>query len=219
MAKSEQSSISRRCVICAAGPVSDIGSLRLLLRDNDWVIAADGGLRLADRLGLKADRIVADFDSLSQEQVADFSVPISKLPVKKNDTDTMAAARIGLELGFKEFLLIGASGGRLDHTFANFAVMMFLIQNGAKAVLADNHNIVEMLLPCKRIINPIENAHFSLLPYGGYVSGLTVRNAEYELDNATLTPDFPLGISNEFTGQPVEIQFKQGILMIFISKD
>jgi thiamine pyrophosphokinase len=58
-----------------------------------------------------------------------------------------------------------------------------------------------------------------LLPYGGSVSGLTVKNAEYELDNAALTPDFPLGVSNEFTGRPVEISFKQGILLIFLSKD
>ena len=209
----------RRCVICAAGPVNNIESLRSLLRMDDWVIAADGGMRLANQLGLEIGRIVADFDSLPKEEAYTTDVPVSSLPVKKNDTDTMAAARIGLKLGFRDFLLLGASGGRLDHTLANLAVMLFLIQNKARAVLADERNLMEMHLPGHVIVEPVKNIHLSLLPYGGCVTGLTVRNAEYELENATLTPDYPIGVSNEFCDLPVEIFFKQGVLMIFLSKD
>jgi thiamine pyrophosphokinase len=210
---------SRRCVICAAGPVSDIEKLRPLLRRDDWVMAADGGIRLANRLGLSIDHIIADFDSVEREEAKGTGAAISELPVKKNDTDTMAAARLGLQKGFRDFLILGGSGGRMDHTMANLAVMMFLIKNGARAVLADENNMVEMLLPGRRIVEPAENARLSLLPYAGQVSGLYVRNAEYELENATLTPDFPLGVSNEFKDRPVEISFTKGILMIFISKD
>ena len=206
---------SRRCVICAAGPVNDTNSLIPLLRKDDWVIAADGGIHLAKKLGLDIDYIIADFDSIQREQAFNTGAPVSELPVKKDDTDTMAAARLGLKLGYSDFLLLG----RLDHTFANFAVMNFLIKNAAKAILADEKNIVQMLLPSKRIVDPVENAHFSLLPYGGCVDGLYVRNAEYELENALLSPDFPLGVSNKFIGRPVEIEFKSGVLLIFISKD
>ena len=60
----------------------------------------------------------------------------------------------------------------------------------------------------------------SLLPYAGEVTGLSVKNVEYPLEKATLTPDFPLGVSNEFTGPyPVEIEFEMGILQLFLSKD
>ncbi|MDD4413902.1 MAG: thiamine diphosphokinase [Oscillospiraceae bacterium] len=209
----------RRCVICGAAPVENINILKPLLHEDDWVIAADGGINLAKQLGLEIGQIVADFDSISREQADDTDAPVSLLPVKKNDTDTMAAARIGLEHGFKNFLLLGASGGRLDHTFGNLAVMLFLVQNNAKAVLADEHNIVEMHLPGRVIVEPVKDCFLSLLPYGGTVSGLTVHNAEYELVNATLTPDYPLGVSNEFLNRSVEIFFKQGVLMIFLSKD
>lgn len=209
----------RRCVICGAGPVENIDILKPLLRKNDFVIAADGGILLAKQLGLEIGQIVADFDSIPREQAHDTHAPVSLLPVKKDDTDTMVAARIGLEHGFKDFLFLGASGGRLDHTLANLAVMLFLAENNAKAALADEHNFVEMHLPGQVIVEPVRNCYLSLLPYGGSVSGLTVRNAEYELDNATLTPDYPLGISNEFSDRPVEISFKQGVLMVFFSKD
>ena len=41
-----------RCVILAAGPVDNPEALRGLLREDDWFVAADGGLRLAQRLGV-----------------------------------------------------------------------------------------------------------------------------------------------------------------------
>jgi thiamine pyrophosphokinase len=208
----------RRCVICSAAPVNNADRLRKLIRNDDYIIAADGGLKLANRLGVKTDYLVADFDSLENDNL-DYGVPVYRLPKRKDDTDTMAAARIGLEHGFKDFLLLGASGGRLDHTFANFSVLLHLIQNGAKAVLADEQCIVEMLLPGTTYIKPVENAYLSLLPFGGSVTGLTVKKAGYELRDAVLSPDYPIGISNEFIGETVEIAFKAGILIIFISKD
>ncbi|HHV51817.1 MAG TPA: thiamine diphosphokinase [Candidatus Avimonas sp.] len=209
--------IKRRCVILSAAPVENPGALRRFLREDDYIIAADAGLQLANRLGIKADCLVADFDSLKEQPGG--GIPVYRLPVRKDDTDTMAAARIGLQEGFKDFLLLGASGGRLDHTFANFSVMLYLIKNGAKAVLADDKNIVQMVLPGTILLEPVENAKFSLMPFGGVVSGLTVKNAGYEVCDYVLTPDFPVGVSNEFIGRVVEISFKDGILLIFISID
>ena len=208
-----------RCVICAAGPVEDTAPLLPLLRADDWVIAADGGLRLARRLSLRPALLVADFDSSVREENRE-EIPVAVLPVRKDDTDTMAAARIGLERGFREFLLLGASGGRLDHTAGNFAVLAYLCGRGARAVLADEHGRVEMLPPGRYRVEAEEGMALSLLPYGGAVSGLWVKNAEYPLENATLTPDFPLGVSNAFSnGRDVEIEFTGGILQIFLCRD
>ena len=116
-------------------------------------------------------------------------------------------------------LFRSASGGRLDHTFANFSVMLYLLKNGAKAVLADEQNTAQMFLPGTAYIEPVAGAFFSLLPFSGPVSGLTIRNASYEIRDYTLTPDSTLGVSNEFVGKTVEISFNQGILLIFISTD
>lgn len=210
----------RRCVICGAGPVNDAGVLRSLLRPQDFIIAADKGLELIERLKLNPDLIVADFDSLNKNSAMSYQVPIVELPVRKDDTDTMAAARLGLERGYKDFLLLGASGGRLDHTLGNFALMLFLLRHGAQAMLADEKNIVKMMLPGRVVIEPVENSNLSLLAYAGDVCGLNIFNAEYELENAVLTPDFPLGVSNCFKNSDnVEITFDNGVLIIIISKD
>lgn len=210
-----------RCVICAAGPVGDAAPLRALLRPEDRVVAADGGLRLAERLGVRPVRLVADFDSLPEmKEPAEF--PVKRLPEQKDDTDTLAAARWGLGEGYRDFLLLGATGGRLDHTVANLAVLLFLLRAGARARLADEWTLAEMLLPGAYTAAPLPGAHLSLLPYAGAVRGLTVTNAAYPLQNADLTPDFPLGISNEFggpAGEPVGISFAKGILLAFLSHD
>lgn len=209
----------RRCVICAAGPVTDMECLRKLLHEEDDVIAADGGLRLAEALGRKPKLIVADFDSMPRMMAEQNGAPVASLPVKKDDTDTLAAVKIALARGYRNILLMGATGGRLDHTMANIAVLLYIVNHGAKAVLADEKNRLEMVLPGHYVVDPADNTQFSLLPYGGCVSGLNVKHAEYPLENATLFSDIPLGVSNEFQGCPVEISFKQGILMIFLSKD
>lgn len=210
---------SNRCVICAAGPVENADNLRELIQDRDWVIAADGGLHLTERLEIKPNFIVADFDSASRSDADKTEAPVALLPVKKNDTDTMAAARIAVERGFREVLLLGATGGRLDHTLSNLAVMLYLIKCGVKTVLADEKNKLEMVLPGQYSIEPANGTHLSLLPYAGNVENITVKHVEYELNHAELTPDFPLGVSNEFVGVPVEISFESGILMIILSKD
>lgn len=132
-----QKAESRRCVICAAGPVVNPDSLRDLLHTGDFIIAADGGLKLIKDLGLKPDLIVADFDSAPRSLAEKTNVPITLLPVKKDDTDTMAAARIAVQKGFREVLLLGATGGRLDHTLSNLAVVLYLIKCGVRTVLAD----------------------------------------------------------------------------------
>ena len=44
---------------------------------------------------------------------------IVRLPAEKDDTDMVAALRLGLARGYRDFRLYGAAGGRIDHTIAN----------------------------------------------------------------------------------------------------
>ena len=216
-----------RCVILSAGPVKDPARLCPLLRPDDWIIAADGGWGLAQALRAEVSLLIADFDSLPPAEAVLSEVPeIIRLPVEKDWTDTMAAAMEGIRRGYREFLILGGTGGRLDHTVANFAVLYYLVRQGARACMADEQNRVELRLPGSYLLEPQEGYKFSLFPYAGEVTGLTERQGFYPLDNATLTPDNTLGISNEFLKDPVkntllpaEISFKSGVLMIFLSKD
>ena len=78
----------RRCVILAAGPVEEPALLLPQLREDDWIVAADGGVRLAEKLGVRPDLIVADFDSGSREEAERLGVRLHILPQEKDTTDT-----------------------------------------------------------------------------------------------------------------------------------
>ena len=206
-----------RCVILSAGPVEDPEVLRPLLRDDDWFIAADGGMRLAERLGVTPGLIVADFDS--GEAPRETRAEVLRLPAEKDWTDTMAAAMAGLERGFRDFLLLGCTGGRLDHTIANLAVMLYIHRQGGTPMMADERNRVFLYAPSSFTIPPQKGWKLSLFPYGGEVRGVTLRDVRYLLTDATLTTDNPVGVSNEFLDCPARISFQEGILLLLFSKD
>ena len=124
-----------RCVILSAGPVEDSERLRPLLKKDDWIIAADGGGRLAAALGVKPAGLVADFDSSAPPDTGG-DTEIVRLPMEKDWTDTQAAAMLALDRGYRDFLLLGCTGGRLDHTLANIAVLLYLLRNHRKAQVA-----------------------------------------------------------------------------------
>ena len=116
------------CMIFCAGGFS--GLLQPMPQDA-LVIAADGGLRHTEKLGLQPDIILGDFDSLGY-------VPegAAVYPVEKDDTDSMLAIKQGLAQGCDTFYLYGAlDGKRLEHTVANFQALQYLADHGAKGYL------------------------------------------------------------------------------------
>ena len=208
-----------RCVICAAGPFSNADTLKAYVEETDCILAADNGVRLVQAMGLTPHRIVSDMDSMGALPQGLRGIPLDHLPTVKDDTDTLAAAKWALQEGYRDFLLLGATGGRLDHTMANFAVLLYLTNRGASAALADEYNVVTLVKPGAYRIRYAEDHALSFLPYGGEVHGLTIENAAYPLNNASLTPDYPLGVSNAFVQGDVEISLSHGNLLIFLSKD
>ena len=126
------------CVIfCAA----EFDRLAKPLAQDDLIIAADGGLRHTQALGLNPDVILGDFDSLGY-------VPEDSrvFPVEKDDTDAMLAVRLGLERGCTEFYLYGGlDGPRLDHTVANFQTLAYLATHGARGWLIGKDYIATVL--------------------------------------------------------------------------
>lgn len=207
-----------RCVILSAGPIEDIGGLRELLRADDAFIAADGGWRLAQELGVVPLAVVADFDS-SEPPSLPAEVEIVRLPVRKDCTDTAAAVQVALDMGYRDFLLLGCIGGRLDHQFANFQLLAQLARQGCAATAADAQNRVCALFASPTTIELMDGWSLSLFAFGGTVHDLSVRGAAYELTGYDLKPTDPLCVSNATLKTSCEITFADGTLLMFRSKD
>ena len=195
------------CVIfCAAG----FDGLVKEIEKDDYILAADGGLAHTEKLGLKPNCILGDFDSLGYEPVGS-----DVFPVEKDDTDAMLAIKRGLRLGYEEFLLYGSlDGKRLDHTVANFQALQYLQDHGAKGTLVGLRQIVT-LIQRERICFPARfEGDISVFCMGSDARGVTIENLHYNVQDAVLTAGFPLGVSNHFVGKAATIEVTDGSLLV-----
>ena len=205
------------CVIIAGGSVTDYSMLSVECGKADKVICADAGIMHANRLNITPDVWVGDFDSADGEYSARKKVT---LPTEKDDTDTLYAARLAVQLGATEVAIFGGIGTRLDHTLANLCVLAFLDGHNIGARLIDEHNTVFVLHDGDSVAVPCEiGTYLSLIPFSGTAHGVSISGVKYPLDNATLYQSLTLGISNEITSECAEVSVNDGMLAVFITRD
>ena len=197
----------KQCVIfCAAG----FEALIAPLTGRELVIAADGGLRYTQALGISPQAIIGDFDSLHY-------VPqgAEVFPVEKDDTDSMLAVKLGLSRGYDRFLLYGAMDGeRLDHTVANYQLLSFLADHGARGILVGNQFCATVIKNGGLRFPGGKEGDISVFCMGKDARGVNIRGLYYPLENGTLTSGFPLGVSNHFTQDPATVSVEDGSLLI-----
>ncbi len=209
-----------RCVIVAAGEIHNYGSAISFLRKDDYFIFCDGGLSHAEGLGIKPNLIVGDFDSCDSDVLSKYEeqCEIIKLPREKDDTDTLYAVKLAVERGYSDFLILGAMGGRFDHALGNISILLYLEGLGKKAVLIDDYSVMQ-IAGSKPLLIEDNCSYFSVLTVAGDVSGVTIKNAKYPLENASLSADFQLGISNEvLPGKVAEVSVEHGRVLVVTVK-
>ena len=199
----------RRCVIFTARCKGDAQAAYADRRADDLILCADAGYELAQRAGAEPDWIIGDFDSAERPDAANVLIH----PVIKDDTDTMLCVKYALEMGVRDFCIIGGLGGRLDHTLANLQTLIYLAERGASARLCDGNTCVRAVKDGGvRIART--GGKLSVFALGGKCEGVYIRGAKYNLEDGVLTPDFPLGMGNDFAEDLAEIGVKKGTLLV-----
>ena len=199
----------KRCFIFAAGTFY---GLRERPAAGDLVIAADAGYRTCLREGIVPDLVLGDFDSMEQpSELAN----VRRVPVEKDDTDTMLAVKTALEQGCTTVYLYGGTGGkRLDHTLANLQTLLYLRRNGARGYLYDD-DFVWTAIENEGISieRTVEWGLLSAFCLGERAAGIRLKGVQYPLEDGTLTPDFPLGVSNHILEEEAHISVRRGALL------
>ncbi|MBE6609555.1 MAG: thiamine diphosphokinase [Ruminococcaceae bacterium] len=209
----------------AAGGVYPTSLLPAEIRKNDLYIAADGGFSAMQKMGVQPDIVLGDFDSMTNDVTpnADFGVAeVIRHPVEKDDTDTLLAIKLGFDRGYSDFALYGCLGGeRFDHSVATIQSLAYIAERGGKAVAygepqEEGKTLVMTVLKNGALtFPPRPKGHFSVFAYGGECRGVTLKGFKYEAKCVTLSPSFPLGVSNSFLpGKEGSVEVEDGTLLI-----
>lgn len=193
------------CYIIGAGQLPQL----YIKKENSFIIAADGGY---EKLGdVTPDVIVGDFDSLGFVPKGD---NVITLPVKKDVTDMQYAVDIGIEKGCKAFIMYGGTGGRPDHTFANYALLCYIAKKGLRGYLVGD-DYVATSIHNSAITLPIRNkGTVSVFSAESVSCGVSITGLEYTLQDASLSFENPLGVSNSFVGKEGTVSVKNGTLLV-----
>jgi len=143
---------------------------------------------------------------------------VQRHPVMKDDTDTMLCLRHGLKLGYDRFLFVGGFGGRLDHTMANLQTLAFAAKHGARAEMCDGRTWATVV-ENGRVRVKRRPGKLSMFSMGDRCRGVSISGAVYELTDGELDNFFPLGVSNEFAADEVEVSVKDGMLLIMTTEE
>lgn len=199
-----------RCVIVGGADIANYARVRSFLKDDDFIVYCDSGLKHMEALGRKPSLIVADFDSYDDPHM---DVETITLPVAKDDTDTVYAMHEGIRRGYKDFLIIGAIGARLDHTLVNVYILTALENSGCRGMIVDDYSEMELVTD-KAYVSDVY-PFFSLVAMEGAARGVTIKDAKFEIEDAVIGPDYQYATSNEpLPGRTSEITVKDGRLLL-----
>lgn len=207
----------KRCIVIGAGDLT-VGQVNV--GEEDLVIAVDGGINYCSVLEIEPDILLGDFDSVNEAQREAIlqmknEVPdrVVVLKPEKDDTDMLAALRLGLEKGYDYFLIYGGCGGRVEHTIANIQCLLFLKNHGAVGYLMDGSGMLFVMQNEEVKLRENLEGYFSLFCLGKEAKGVTIRGMKYELTDYCMTNDFPIGVSNEFIGKEATVSVADGELL------
>ena len=197
-----------RCVIFTARCDGDLRDT-YVPDPEDYVLCADGGWKLAVQLGVMPDVILGDFDSSEAPHFGD----VERYPVRKDDTDTMLCLKRGLRQGYERFVIVGGFGGRVDHSFANVQTMAYAAEHGAQAEMCDGITRAIVLRDSAVTLNASPGG-FAVFSLSDTATGVSIRGAQYDVEDAVLTNAFPLGAGNHYRESTAEISVAQGTLLV-----
>lgn len=187
------------CVVIAGAPINNYEQISKYLRAEYFYIYCDSGLNHLQKLKYPPNLIIGDFDSYKGN--LDFNSEIIRLKTEKDETDSLYAIQEAIKRGYKKFILLGMLGNRIDHGLANIANLLYIKNNNAKAIILDDFSEISLLSQGDEQTVSNSFSYFSVLNIFGNADGLSIKNAKYLLNKATIPQNYQYAISNELINE------------------
>jgi len=204
-----------RAVIFTNGLVPELEIARRLIKLDDTLLAADGGTHHILAMGLMPSVVIGDLDSLTvddRQRTMKKGVHLLQYPADKDQTDLELALDYAIQQGFREILIVGALGGRLDQALGNLSLLTDARLSTLDVRLDDG--VEEAFFVRSRSeVRGAPGDTVSLIPWGGAVTGVTTEGLRWPLRGETLSPEKTRGISNEMLDNMAFVRVESGLLL------
>lgn len=225
-------------ILIAGGRAQDVwisSILNAYEKTEQWLIAIDGGLAVLKRLNRIPQEIVGDFDTVDTKILSYYreipGIIWETHKPEKDATDTELALEAAKKAGCSHVILLGATGGRLDHELSNIQLLNLYTDAEMSMEILDEKNRITLLradspsgmlsLAGKRTFEKemVYGKYVSFVPMSEEVKGITLTGFKYPLIKKDITIGSSLCISNEVVCKTAEITFDKGILLCIESRD
>ncbi len=210
----------KRVVIVANGSIIQPEFYRVLLRESDFIIAVDGGIKHLEKIGILPHLIIGDFDSIGLsilDKYRNMGINIKKFPKDKDYTDTELALHEAKTIS-SNVILIGAFGKRIDHTIANIYLLYEARELGINMEIMDAYHRLFLIGDGERKVLPGDVGDIvSIIPMLPS-SGIVTFGLKYPLQRESIRFGYARGISNVKIDKDAWVSIEKGALLIFIVK-
>ena len=208
-----------KVLIFANGETGDGPMARRVLDETPdaFVVAADGGARVAEHFGRKIDLVVGDMDSLNDAELERYQVQgaeIVRHPPEKDETDLELALQWVGQRGARWIRIFGGIGGRLDQTLSNIYLLALPVLKDCDVRFVSGSQVAWLIYPGETIIQGIVGDTVSLIPLSGAARDVRTENLYYPLKDETLNFGPARGISNVMTDDQARVWFQEGLLLV-----
>jgi thiamine pyrophosphokinase len=211
----------KRALVFANGRMDDLPAIIEDIRQSDLILAADGGTHHCEKLGIKPDAVIGDFDSLEPSDLENLKrdgITMIRYPSHKDETDLELVLNYALAQEIDEIYIIGGLGSRWDMTFANTLLAANSRFSDLTIWLVDGSQELTILKGAGKIeFSAKSGGSLSLIPLGGDARGVTTRGLEYSLANETLIFGSPRGVSNVIIDEDAWVSLDKGILLVCVT--
>lgn len=207
-----------RIDIVANGVVKNFKYLKKELKKSNYIICADGGMKIIQKIKIKPDLLIGDFDSINPvllKKIKKRKVKIKIYPEEKDKSDLELALDEAIKLSPDEIYIWGALGKRIDHELFNVFLLLKYPKNHIKLV---DKNIEIFLINEFFELKGLKGKVVSFLPLSPKIKNLSLDGFEYNLKNKTLKSGRTLLLSNKIKRKNARVKLKKGTLLAIINK-
>jgi thiamine pyrophosphokinase len=205
-----------QALIIANGDITAWDHLPNELRNAGLTIAVDGGWHHCQTLGINANVVIGDFDSLpasALKQLEESETQLVNFPPEKNEIDLELALLYAVDQGAREINILGGLGGRFDMSIANVSLMLLPQLRRVSVTFWHHRQKVWLIQPPGAEILGKAGDTLSLLPLGGEAHGIHTTNLAYPLEDEDLPFGPARGVSNLLTAEVATVSLKSGTLI------